>query len=565
MSKRRGWFVAWLLPGLLVGSAVFASENAPAEKIFEDLFGESFRQATASFSKKDDLELARLIFSAVKEASQQPALETLLCRKVYELGSGHPDGYGVAAEAMGVLAEKDDHRLEALQNLTDLRKKQYNASPRSKKAQIGEQWIDELVRWAAALQKAGDYSQAASALSRASSVARVTRSEHAPALKRAYRHMLDLKKMDGEAEWMRRRLKANPKDRLAAEKLITLYLTDLNRPLEARKYSFLIDDGPLKTAASSAGKPLEKLASDKLMTLGDWYLAAADQAHPTARRRLYDRARSAFEAFIKQADGNKGTEKLRLAKARIQLKEVEKKASELKTADGPLALHQWVKGNVLAVGFDRVATKDGTVYVLDHSPHRHPVRLKGGQVVDGPVGRALRLADGTSFKVPDHPSLRLSGSCTIAMWLNPSVLGDRRNPINKTYGGEFTWTLEVGGTINCFWGTAGKNGDPYTSLSMSKPLVKGQWAHVVFVRDNKTRRAIWYKNGVAVNSKADPYPKAAVSKFPILFGRGYAGQYLGLMDEVAIWSRALTAKEIKKLYELSKKGRSYCRIIGTGG
>ena len=41
------------------------------------------------------------------------------------------------------------------------------------------------------------------------------------------------------------------------------------------------------------------------------------------------------------------------------------------------------------------------------------------------------------------------------MWLRPTQLGVRRNPWNKAYGGEGTWTLEPTGDVNGYYGVAG--------------------------------------------------------------------------------------------------------------
>jgi len=38
------------------------------------------------------------------------------------------------------------------------------------------------------------------------------------------------------------------------------------------------------------------------------------------------------------------------------------------------------------------------------------------------------------------------------------------------------------------------------------------------------------------------------SKAPLYLGRGYAGHFGGLIDEVALWKRALPAEDVAALY-----------------
>jgi hypothetical protein len=48
--------------------------------------------------------------------------------------------------------------------------------------------------------------------------------------------------------------------------------------------------------------------------------------------------------------------------------------------------------------------------------------------------------------------------------------------------------------------------------------------------------------------------RIAASKLPLLLGKGYVRNYQGLMDEFALFNRALTAKEIKTIFETGQKG-----------
>ena len=102
-------------------------------------------------------------------------------------------------------------------------------------------------------------------------------------------------------------------------------------------------------------------------------------------------------------------------------------------------------------------------------------------------------------------------------------------------------------------GSSGKNSHPYASYAMSKPLKPGRWDHVACVRDAKTRKVTWYKNGQAISSRTLKY-RAAASKYPLLIGKGYVSNYQGLIDELAIFNRALSAKEIGVIHQMGDRG-----------
>jgi hypothetical protein len=139
------------------------------------------------------------------------------------------------------------------------------------------------------------------------------------------------------------------------------------------------------------------------------------------------------------------------------------------------------------------------------------------------------------------------------MWLKPANLSARQNPINKAYGGEGTWTIELNGTVHHFCGSSGKNDQPYAGYRMVKPLKPGQWAHLTVVTDIKAGKLLWYKDGQLVSSVKLKYRPAA-SKYPLLIGKGYVRNYHGLLDELAIFNRALSAKEIDSIFQMGRKG-----------
>lgn len=178
------------------------------------------------------------------------------------------------------------------------------------------------------------------------------------------------------------------------------------------------------------------------------------------------------------------------------------------------------------------------------------VELKGRSNI---AGGALSF-NGTSDFVDmgNPPDVKVTKNVTIEMWLKPTSFAGRRNPINKAYGGEYTFTLESNGTMNCYFGLMGGNGTPYMGFNSVTPLVLNQWNHIAFVREDNTLR--FYVNGVQTSAGlGSPDPTSYVFTTPLtgaqssenlMLGNGYAGYYAGEMDEVRIWKIARTAAQI---------------------
>jgi hypothetical protein len=86
----------------------------------------------------------------------------------------------------------------------------------------------------------------------------------------------------------------------------------------------------------------------------------------------------------------------------------------------------------------------------------------------------------------------------------------------------------------------------------------GDWVHLVLVRDPAAGRWNLYANGVAVDSAVFD-SVAAAGRLGVGGHYGSAGSTMqgGQIDELAIWSRALTAAEVGTLYSSGYNGVVY--------
>jgi len=154
------------------------------------------------------------------------------------------------------------------------------------------------------------------------------------------------------------------------------------------------------------------------------------------------------------------------------------------------------------------------------------------------------------------------------MWIKPARLGVRQNILHKAFGAEVSIVLEPTGELSFMYGSSGRDGAPHiliTSFGQAEDegIGAGQirvfkatrtaakadrWTHIAVARDLAAGRVRWYVNGALVVESATTVPQARASNAPLRLGAGYLKHYQGLIDEVAIWNRPLTAREIKGVH-----------------
>ena len=197
----------------------------------------------------------------------------------------------------------------------------------------------------------------------------------------------------------------------------------------------------------------------------------------------------------------------------------------------------------------------GTI-ATDYSGHGNGGTLTGATwTTGGARSGALHFNGTTDFVDVGNPDdFKITGNQTIAMWIKPEILTRRQNPYNKAYGGEGTITLEDGasaetpkGTLNYFYGRAGSNNEPYQYANTTTALTANAWTHIALVRDLEAMTITWYVDGVESSSIASQYATAVASNMNLILGNGYAGFFQGDIDEVFLFSRALSSDEVLEL------------------
>jgi len=237
----------------------------------------------------------------------------------------------------------------------------------------------------------------------------------------------------------------------------------------------------------------------------------------------------------------------------------DKRITELERALGPAAqgtLPLYPPGSSLLLTFEAdTLALAGTrlTGVLDASGSGLRFPASGATPVRGPHGIAMQFDGTAQIDVGNPRQMQIAGNQTIALWMWPAVLDIRRNPYNKSYSAEGTLTLEPNGTVNYFYGA--QSTGPYVGVAMNIVVSPKTWVHLAVVRDFTAKTVTWYRNGKPINTVATAYPTASISNQPLLIGNGYTNGFIGQLDDIAVWPRALSAPEIAGLYSATATGR----------
>lgn len=163
----------------------------------------------------------------------------------------------------------------------------------------------------------------------------------------------------------------------------------------------------------------------------------------------------------------------------------------------------------------------------------------------------------TYINIANNSSLQIVGDQTIEIIMKPDSVNNRRNPINKAYGGEGTITHETNGTLNYYWGTSGGDASPYQGCGSGFTVGNGEFAHIAVVRDlSSTSKTIkWYKNSILYSTYGASYTSATASTSNLLIGNGYTNHWGGIIYEVRLWNIARTQQQIEETMNVSLSGK----------
>lgn len=183
--------------------------------------------------------------------------------------------------------------------------------------------------------------------------------------------------------------------------------------------------------------------------------------------------------------------------------------------------------------YDSAGSNNGTIY--------------GATWTTGQVNGALDF-DGVDDYVDcgTGPAITGTGTFTASVWVKTdSAKGQAMLVQRSTTSGNGSYGVSIlsDGRVQLHIYNGG-----YGFLFQSDVTVNdGLWHHIVAARTNSTDGEIYVDGSLAASGSG---PARSLSNFPVWIGRGFTvpAYFNGLIDEVRIYNRALSAEEIRQLY-----------------
>ena len=188
--------------------------------------------------------------------------------------------------------------------------------------------------------------------------------------------------------------------------------------------------------------------------------------------------------------------------------------------------------------------------VTDKSENNHTGTLQGDAkgTEEGKYNNAISFdGAGDLVRVEYDKTLDLTGSFTVMAWMYPTLVD-----------GQFRWVIDKSNTnadLNYLLGISSNNQARFITRKLTNdvfgPVVSPKkWYHIAGVQDENSKKIILYLDGAAVASKPLAGEKTVNNAYLSIGCRKDAGNpnqfFGGIIDEVAMFTRALTDADIQK-------------------
>lgn len=187
----------------------------------------------------------------------------------------------------------------------------------------------------------------------------------------------------------------------------------------------------------------------------------------------------------------------------------------------------------------------------DVTGHGHDAALKNTEWVRSPRGYALRFDSKDDLaQYGQVDTMNMSGDMTLAVWVKTDgsvaprthrlIFGDGGYGIERNVH----LSLDSYDRLSFEWA----DGKANASILAPAALLNGTWKQVVVVANSTARHITLYVDGVVVAEMPMPLP---ISKAPVkerLTGWFYSGFFQGDLDDIKLYSRALSAAEVRRAY-----------------
>ena len=183
---------------------------------------------------------------------------------------------------------------------------------------------------------------------------------------------------------------------------------------------------------------------------------------------------------------------------------------------------------------------------IDHSQYQNHGTLAGTPLlVDGKFGKALKFNGESDWvEVPHHDSLTVDKAVTIMAWIHTPR---HRGPRGASWQGiiaksnrprSYSLYTEASGKLHL-------SVDKFVGTASSEKVALNEWQHVVAQMEDGWHR-YWINGKNVGNFRVNASLPGSADKASVRIGNTHEAsrQFLGLIDEVKIYNRALTEAEI---------------------
>ena len=232
------------------------------------------------------------------------------------------------------------------------------------------------------------------------------------------------------------------------------------------------------------------------------------------------------------------------------------KAGAVKFTSSSVALQQ---GSSLASGLVGHWTFDGqdmtNSAIADRSGNGNNSYIYNGATSSakaiGKLGQGVYLPGATGVIAQHSASLNLSSTISVAFWIKGDAFGDFDAPMQKS---DFAsgWAIQNDGGASRanLYMRVDTATDNQTDCGGITNGLDGSWHHVVYVLESGGACFAYKDGALAGQGTYDPTGGFANTQ-PVNIGNNN-GNILATYDDVRLYSKALTAGEVKQLYNLGK-------------
>ena len=186
--------------------------------------------------------------------------------------------------------------------------------------------------------------------------------------------------------------------------------------------------------------------------------------------------------------------------------------------------------------------------------------MNGTTFATGKVGQAFSFGAAKGYiVVPDSDALQ-SSTVSIEGWFMVTNVPTDESILVSKYFNSAGWTLRISSAFKPSFRVYADKQVPASVDSMA-PVDINTWVHLAGTYDGTMARL--YANGVEVGI-ASPVTNYVSPKIPLAIGTANwidEGYTLGFADEIAVYNRALSANEVRSIYDAGTAGKCSTPVI----